>query len=422
MEQTSQTTFPVTREAWTQWFRRHEDDFYSSMQTVGEQRRNLNKRLHADAAVPAPVSRIGPKMARMEFAKRPRWQQLCWGRIGWYCLQVRPRGVRTLFLYTFCDRTYCMDFSAFRQGRCFVLGEDDELKINEALLALEDLDVGEVAGVAELFLSAASAPDRLCLETRHAQAVEEPLKRSKTRGRTAPDARDAADESSDSAEAPFDKLHDEIQGSSSDSSVPSADTDADSALDDIPKAKKIEHILARHLADKPVAGTPAGNPRAEEVDTESEGESASVEPAVALPRHAPGTWKVWENMWFYMTKTPGWVDVKIWVKHSFRNVTTGMGTMFCSKTLTPHHYEDEWEDPWKTFLLLRSWAIWRARLGGWAKQRDGRLRELERQVARFEADLRAGQAKVEGLVLLGSAPAQALLEKWVPDVVAKVRG
>ena len=394
------------------------------MQTAGEQRRNLNRRLHADAAAPDPVSRIGPKIGHVKFAQRPRWQQLCCGRTGRNGLQLRPNGVRTLFLYS-ADRTYCLDFSPLRDGRRFVLGCDDELKISQALVPLEDLEVGEVAGVLELFLSAACAPDKLHLEIRYAREVQEPLKRSKTRERTAPDAGDTAEASSASEDAPWDKLHGEIQGSSSsDSSAPSADTDADSALDDIPKARNIEHIISRHLADKPDAATPAGKkaPPPEVVDTDSDDDPASVEPAAPLRRHAPGTWKVWENVWFYITKTDGWIDVKILVKHSFRNVTTGMGSMSFSKTLSPHHYDDEWEDPWRTFLLLRSWSIWRARLGGWAKEREGRLRELERQVARFESDLRAGQAKVGGRVLLGSEAAQALLQKWVPDVVAKVLG
>ena len=189
----------------------------------------------------------------------------------------------------------------------------------------------------------------------------------------------------------------------------------------MPKAKNIDLILSRHVPDKIVAPPATGQDPVPEVDSENEGGVAPVDEGERLPRHAPGTWKVWESAWFYITKTPGWTDVNIWVKHSFRGRTTGMGRELFSKTLTPYHYDDDMEDPWRTFLLLRSWSIWRARLGGWAKQREGRLRELERQVARFEVDLRAGQAKLSGDLLLGSAQSQALLEKWVPDVVAKVR-
>ena len=58
------------------------------------------------------------------------------------------------------------------------------------------------------------------------------------------------------------------------------------------------------------------------------------------------------------------------MKMPFRNVTQGMGTTVMSRTVSPHHYGDDWEDPWRSVLLLRSWSIWRARWQGWAKQKD----------------------------------------------------
>jgi hypothetical protein len=105
-------------------------------------------------------------------------------------------------------------------------------------------------------------------------------------------------------------------------------------------------------------------------------------------RHPAGTWKIWESTWFYVTKTPGFLDVKCHVKRQFHGVSEGMGVSSLSRTLTPHHYGDLWEDPWKTMLLLRSWSIWRARWQGWARAKDCRLREVARQVDRFVVDLR----------------------------------
>ena len=119
------SSFPVTREAWIQWFRRNEDAFYATMQTAGAHRRSLNRRLHVAVDIPAPVSRVGPKFGKIDLARRPRWEQLCWGRIGWHCLQLRPTGVRMLFLYTFCHRTYCVDLTPFRDGRAFCLRDND---------------------------------------------------------------------------------------------------------------------------------------------------------------------------------------------------------------------------------------------------------------------------------------------------------
>ena len=81
----------------------------------------------------------------------------------------------------------------------------------------------------------------------------------------------------------------------------------------------------------------------------------------------PGAWKVWEGTWLYATKTPGWLDVKVIMKGPFRSGSEGMGNMFMSKTLTPDHYGDDWNEPVETMLLLRSLCVWTARLGGWAK-------------------------------------------------------
>ena len=125
-------------------------------------------------------------------------------------MQLRPRGVRTLFLYTYCNRTYCLDFTPFRDGRGFVLSEAFEFKIDDSLVPLEDLKVSEIARVIELFVSAASAPDGLRLEASHVRAVLAPLKcpaRGKKRRRAASESSESSDasreESDDSAEAPI---------------------------------------------------------------------------------------------------------------------------------------------------------------------------------------------------------------------------
>ena len=137
-------------------------------------------------------------------------------------------------------------------------------------------------------------------------------------------------------------------------------------------------------------------------------------------RHAPGTWKMWEGTWFYATKTPGFTDVKCHMKAPFRNVTSGMGIAGMSKALTPHHYGDDWNDPWRTMLLLRAWCIWRGRLHGWARAKECRQREIDRQVGGLEADLRRAQSGQPAKPLLGSEAAHRLLAKWVPGIVGSL--
>ena len=58
-----------------------------------------------------------------------------------------------------------------------------------------------------------------------------------------------------------------------------------------------------------------------------------------------------------MTKTPGFTGVKCHIKAAFRNCSSGMGVTNMSKTLSSHHYGDEWDYPWRVVLLLRAWTI-----------------------------------------------------------------
>ena len=140
-------------------------------------------------------------------------------------------------------------------------------------------------------------------------------------------------------------------------------------------------------------------------------------------RHPPGTWKIWESSWFYMTQTPGGTDIKIVLKWHLRGAPTGMGTRMLSKTISPHHYGDDLSDPWRSILLLRSWSIWRARLLGWSKQKECRSREVGRQMERFVHDLRKAHSE-HGLAvmkpLLGCPAAHDLLYQWTADAVRTV--
>jgi hypothetical protein len=108
-----------------------------------------------------------------------------------------------------------------------------------------------------------------------------------------------------------------------------------------------------------------------------------------------------------------------------RNVSQGMGITVMSRTLSPYHYGDDWEDPWRAVLLLRSWSIWRARWWGWAKQKDCRLREVNRQAERLASNIKrehVGHMAPLQVPLLGSGQAHALVQKWTLDIVQQLLG
>ena len=141
-------------------------------------------------------------------------------------------------------------------------------------------------------------------------------------------------------------------------------------------------------------------------------------------KYQVGTGKRWDNTWFVSTTTPGWSEVKCCMKSRFRNVSSGgMGARFMSKTLTPYHYGDEWDDPWKSILLLRSWAIWRARWQGWSTDQECRHHEVCRQMDRLVTDLKTAHATHAiplRVPLLGSDKAHKQFTQWTPEVIDRV--
>ena len=96
VDRTRTHDLPVTEQSWIAWFREHEDDFQAKMTSAGESRRRKNRRLLAAPDIPDPERRIGVRAPKLKVAKLLEWQQLCWGRTGWCCLQTQ-RGVKVLF-------------------------------------------------------------------------------------------------------------------------------------------------------------------------------------------------------------------------------------------------------------------------------------------------------------------------------------
>jgi hypothetical protein len=276
---------------------------------------------------------------------------------------------------------------------------------------------GEVAQVYEAVVSAAARQEGARVSVSHAAQVDQPLAATrKKRKRLSAESSDtsASSAEADSADEEADRIRRAGLGSSSDSSCPSVDTDAPGVDEVLPSA------AAR--VPEPGAKLPGVDSASEDEEDDQADPIDSDLGAWKATRHPPGTWKVWESTWFYATKTPGYIDLKCWIKSPLRNVYPGMGVYDMSKTLTPYHYGDEWENPWRTLLLLRAWSLWRARVYGWAQQKECRQREVARQAARFAADLRAACGERPTVPLLGSAAAHSLLVRWVGTEVSSIVG
>lgn len=339
LDRCASSATPVTREPWVQWPHRHEDFFYQKMQAAGPDRRQMNRRLQAaDNNLPPPVRRLSVMRPPVRVSALPEWKRILWGRSGWFV--VRPAaagGARMLFLYVFQKRTYSVDISQWRQGKEHILGDSSDFRIDRLVTPLEEVNIAGAAKVAEAFVSAAVAPGGVRLSAQHARPLVEPLpktrrQRKRRRDQTGEeDARESASASSaaTSQSGALIRMTADARGSSSASSAPSVDTALDEELADAPPLAAIGKagLGIPDPEGSNVAGDSGFGPAPEVASaSEDDGEAADDEDEdTCRRRHPPGIWNVWENPWFYITKTPGFTDLKCWVKWSFRSVSTGMG-------------------------------------------------------------------------------------------------
>ena len=108
---------PVTQQQWISWFGEHEDEFRARMAAAGARRKAANRRLTAAPDVPSLVARLAPDRPKVKVDRLAQWQQLCWGRTGWFCLQMEQGRIAMLFVMSHNMRTYCVDLSHKRRGQ-----------------------------------------------------------------------------------------------------------------------------------------------------------------------------------------------------------------------------------------------------------------------------------------------------------------
>ena len=397
------------------------------MSEAGFARRAANVCLQGASDAPALVPRLFCREASVRFAQLPHWQQLLVGRSGWVLVKELSSAVRTLVLICFKGRAYCVDFTPWRHQRDIVFGAADAFNMDELVQSLDALGLVDIAQVYELTVtvvaSSGSAPagagdGRVRVTIKYARLLSAPLpQRSGRRGRTQQEGH-----SEDGSSVGLSDSDAEIARVSSASSVASVDTGDDSTTE-------VALVGGRPKDPKAVAKPSAARAPDEalmldKAPTEEEMESDEHELEQRF-RHPPGAWKIWESTWLYATKTPGWVDMKCWLKWQYRSSSEGMGTRSMSKTLTPYRYGDDWDDPRRNLLLLRAWSIWRARWMGWPSANECRSRELSRQVARFSTDMREAHSEHQlPLVnpLFGNAAAHLFMLQWTPDLVTDLVG
>ena len=324
------------------------------------------------------------------------------------------------FLYPHRSTTHAVDITAFRsRGGKYKLTLG--FKLGAAVRPLCGLicEIDDASAVMQLSVVATPNDTALSLVVESALPITAGLPRlPRKSGKRAASADEGGhldpESSSSSGESVLD-CRGKISSASDQSSEPSVDTDLDEGLE-------VGTAPGKHCdASASDSPGPGGGSYDEQTEGGEHGQAYEEPIASAVPRVAPGTWKVWEGLWFDMTQNPAWPDVKISIKGPLRQCSTGLGVSNMSNTLTSWHFGETHLNPVRTMLLLRAWGIQRATRDGWCFELEGRMREQQKQISDLEADIRvAGGRDRPTNSLFGQRVAHKWLLVWVPDVVLRV--
>ncbi len=130
-------------------------------------------------------------------------------------------------------------------------------------------------------------------------------------------------------------------------------------------------------------------------------------------RARPGTFVVWNNGYFTLSRNPMFPDAKIRIVPRWAT-TSEMGATSMSRTAVIKHYDEDETRPTRTFLVLRAWMIHRAQLHSWSRAKPSRQLWLDRECACLRTDIEDLSVDGGGT---GSVQADALIRQWAPSVL-----
>ena len=171
-------------------------------------------------------------------------------------------------------------------------------------------------------------------------------------------------------------------------------------------------FIEKYIIAKPLMPA-TGGPATGGADAAATGADAAATGAKA--RRA-GFEPLWADPYFSVWGHPNFEFLRMMVRDQWRRpLPDGMGVESPSKQLTPRHYGESCADPVRSLLLMRAWALWRARQGGWAFAQRGRARHFREQEGLLEQDVKALDCR-----LLGNPKANSLFKAWVPEMAERL--
>ena len=160
----------------------------------------------------------------------------------------------------------------------------------------------------------------------------------------------------------------------------------------------------------------------ENLHEDSDNEAPMAED-IAQPelKRAAGTHVVRRDLYFTLvdySQVGAGRDAKILILPRFCTAPpAGMGVTQKSKTFTILDHDDSRANPWRTYLLLRSWALWRAKQHGFVAHLPARQRWYDLEVASMREELKRNGSASSALLSTGNAQADAKIRQWAPEIL-----
>ncbi len=149
-----------------------------------------------------------------------------------------------------------------------------------------------------------------------------------------------------------------------------------------------------------------------EIHEDLDGEDERKDPA---ERSAPGSYVVESEGYFTLVDNPHFDDAKMLVRPRWCIAPpSGMGTSSKSKTLKIRDYDTEETAPECTYLVLRSWKLWRFSQHGFIEAHHARKAYYADEMAALRESIT--QRKVPGGGT-GSVAADAKIRAWTPGAL-----
>ena len=77
-------------------------------------------------------------------------------------------------------------------------------------------------------------------------------------------------------------------------------------------------------------------------------------------------------------------------------------------------FDTDMRNPVRTYLVLRSWSLWRARENNWVEYKSARKAWYNREFSSLQQEI---QKLGVGTHTTGNAEADRLIRHWVPDLL-----